>query len=123
MSREDTPQMQRKQMDNWLVKRGVSPTLICSSIWATITLFKKVTCFATVDRRSQGTSSILFVLEQLIDQIKTDLPNLATLYARSDYVGWDASIAVIMSHHATCADADICAKTSFNELQRGNSLS
>ena len=65
-------------------------------------------------------SSVLCVFEHVIDQIKTNLPNLTTLYTRSDSVGGYAGTAVIMSRQGICASADICLKrTDFSDPQRG----
>ena len=81
---------------------------------------KKITYFTAIDRCLQDMSSVLCVFEHVIDQIKTDLPNLTTLYTRSDNAGCYAGTAVIISRQAICANADICLKrTNFSEPQRG----
>ena len=78
-----------------------------------------MTCFTPIDRCLQDMLSLLCVFEHVIDQIKTDLPNLTTLYTRSDNAGCYAGTAVIISRQAICANADICLKrTDFSEPQR-----
>ena len=83
-------------------------------------LLKKMTYFTAIDRCLQDMSSVLCVFQRVIDQIKTKLASLTTLYTRSDNGGCYNGTAIIMSRQAVCASADICLKrTDFSEPHRG----
>jgi hypothetical protein len=114
------PQSHREKMDDWFAKKGISlhvDVLFYMDINHTL---KKMTYFTAIDRCLQDMSSVLCVFEHVLDQIKTDLPNLTTLYTRSDNAGCYAGTAVIMARKLICDSADICLKrTDFSEPQRG----
>ena len=79
-----------------------------------------MTYFTAIGRCLQYMSSVLCVFEHVIDQIKMDLPNLTTLYTRSDNAGCYAGSAIIISRQVICSGADIRLKrTDFSEPQRG----
>ncbi|CAF4535520.1 unnamed protein product [Rotaria sp. Silwood2] len=114
------PQMHREKMDNWFGKKGISLHVDVLFYMDTNHTLKKMTYFTAIDRCLQDMSSVLCVFEHVIDQIKIDLPNLSTLYTRSDNAGCYAGTAVILTRQVICAADDICLKrTDFNEPQRG----
>ena len=114
------PQMHREKMDSWFGKKGIFLHTDVLFYMDNNCTLKKMTYFTAIDQCPQDMLSVLCVFEHVIDQIKTDLPNLTTLYTRSDNAGCSAGTAVIISRQAICANADICLKrTDFSEPQHG----
>ena len=114
------PQSHREKMDEWFGKKGISLHVDVLFYMDSNNILKKMTYFTAIDRCLQDMSSVLCVFEHVIDEIKTDLPHLNTLYTRSDNAGCYSGSAVIMSRQIICAAADIFLKrTDFSEPQRG----
>ena len=114
------PQSHREKMDEWFGKKGISLHVDVLFYMDSNNTLKKMTYFTAIDRCLQDMSSVLCVFEHVIDEIKTDLPHLNTLYTRSDNAGCYSGSAVIMSRQIICAAADIFLKrTDFSEPQRG----
>jgi len=114
------PQSHREKMDEWFGKKGISLHVDVLFYMDTNHTLKKITYFTAIDRCLQDMSSVLCVFEHVIDQIKMDLPNLTTLYTRSDNAGCYAGTAAIISRQVICDSADIRLKrTDFSEPQRG----
>ena len=113
-------QTHREKMDSWFGKKGISLHTDVLFYMDNDHTLKKLIYFAAIDRCPQDMPLVLCIFEHVIGQIKTDLPNLTTLYTRSDNAGCYAGTAVIISRQAICANADICLKrTDFSEPQRG----
>ena len=79
-----------------------------------------MTYFTAIDRCLQDMASVLSIFEYVLKQVKQDLPNLNTLYTRSDNAGCYAGATVILSRPEICSRFGICLKrTEFSEPQRG----
>jgi len=114
------PQSYREKMDDWFGKKGLSLHVDVLFYMDNNQTLRKMTYFTAIDRCLQDMSSVLCVFEHVLDQIKQDLPNLTTLYTRSDNAGCYAGTAAIISRQIICDNADICLKrTDFSEPQRG----
>ncbi|CAF1547066.1 unnamed protein product [Adineta ricciae] len=114
------PQQHREKMDEWFGKKGISLHVDVLFYMDINRKLKKMTYFTAIDRCLQDMSSVLCVFEHVLDQIKTDLPNLKNLYTRSDNAGCYAGASIIIARKMVCDSADICLKrTDFSERQRG----
>jgi hypothetical protein len=114
------PQSHREKMDDWFGKKGISLHVDVLFYKDTNHILKKRTYFTALDRCLQDMASVLCVFEHVLNQIKTDVPNLTTLYTRSDNAGCYVGTSVIMARKFICDSADICLKrTDFSEPQRG----
>ncbi|CAF1498775.1 unnamed protein product [Adineta steineri] len=114
------PQSHREKMDDWFGKKGISLHIDVLFYMDLNNNLKKITYFTALDRCLQDMSSVLCVFEHVIDQIKSDLPNLTTLYTRSGNAGCYSGTAAIMARQMICSGADIELKrTDFSEPQRG----
>ncbi|CAF1530589.1 unnamed protein product [Adineta ricciae] len=114
------PQSHREKMDDWFGKKGISLHVDVLFYMDTNNQLKKNTYFTVLDRCLQDMSSVLCVFEHVLNQIKTDIPNLTNLYTRSDNAGCYSGTATILARRMLCEGVDIQLKrTDFSEPQRG----